>query len=155
MKKKPKKRSTIKSKAWAEFSMFIRLRDAVLTTGDIEQFRCISCGRLVDVKGNHAGHFVPGRHDAVLFHEDIVNGQCRVCNVLRGGEYILYEKALRARYGYVVVEDFKKLRWAIRKYSIGELIEIYEKYKRKVQLILEWNATGNPGLPPGVDERSL
>lgn len=139
MAKKPakKKRSIIKKAAWTEFSMYIRVRDAIRTTGGIHSFNCISCGRRVPVKGNDAGHFVSGRHDAVLFHEEVVHGQCAHCNRFKEGEYIPYERAMRELYGTEKVEELKLLKWAIRKYTTQELIDLKLHYRQKLKDLVE------------------
>jgi len=80
MKKKKKlKFSTEKQKAWALFSKYIRLRDALATIGNRRQCKCITCDDVRNIYGvgcMQAGHFIPGRNNAVLFNEEQVHGQC-------------------------------------------------------------------------------
>ena len=37
-----------------------------------------------------AGHAIPGRHGAVLFDEDIIRVQCKVCNIWKRGNYPVF-----------------------------------------------------------------
>ena len=65
-----------KRKAWDEFSRYVRLRDAIKTTQTKEWAVCCSCGKTYPAFGTgcgQAGHFVPGRGNAILFDEDCAN----------------------------------------------------------------------------------
>jgi len=68
-----------KARAWKVFSRYIRVRDALRTVGNNLQCKCISCDTIKNVSGRgciQAGHFIAGRYGAVLFHEELVHGQC-------------------------------------------------------------------------------
>lgn len=139
MAKKKPKRKAVQDGAWREFSIFIRTRDAILTTGGIEEFRCISCGTIVPIKGNDAGHFVSGRHGGVLFVEEIVHGQCAKCNRFLEGNYIAYERGMRKLYGFKRTEELKLLKWEVKKYTIQELIDLKKHYRSATKaLIWKW-----------------
>ncbi len=76
-----------KGKAWEEFSKYIRIRDALRTTGTIENAVCCSCSKIYPSFGKgclQAGHFIPGRRAAILFEETGVHGQCYWCNSNNG-----------------------------------------------------------------------
>ena len=80
-KKKSKKKGVKywKKRAWDAFSKYIRLRDAIETTGTKETLLCCSCGKPYPAFGKgcaQAGHFVPGRTHSLLFRENGVSGQC-------------------------------------------------------------------------------
>ena len=138
-KRKKSERKRVSAAAWTEFSKYIRTRDAILTTGTITEFICISCDRRVPLKGNDAGHFVSGRGDAVLFNEEVVHGQCGHCNRFKEGEYIPYEKAMRRLYGFKRTEELKLLKWQVMKYSVGQLVEFKEHYRQATKdLVLRW-----------------
>ena len=82
-KKKKGSLSWWKQKAWDQFSLYVRVRDALRTTGDIHDCVCCSCGRVKPAFGRgciQAGHFIPGRKNSVLFSEVGVHGQCSWCN---------------------------------------------------------------------------
>ena len=55
----------LSKKAWDAFSLFIRLRDCLKTTGAKEYGVCFTCGRKYAFKALQAGHFVRGRGGAV------------------------------------------------------------------------------------------
>lgn len=94
MKKKPTLRS-LKNKCWRVFSEWIRRRDA--DAGGTE--RCWTCGTLAHWKEMHAGHGIPGRHNAVLLDEDIVKPQCVGCNIFRNGCYHIFTTKLIQEHG--------------------------------------------------------
>lgn len=132
------KKTTItkaKKKAWTQFSLFIRLRDSLKTVGNTTQCACITCGNIYPTFGRsciQAGHFIPGRKNAVLFHEDLVHGQCHICNMWRKGDWVSYEKKMVEMYGRKKVEEFKNLAFITVKYSVAELQSIEAVYKEKV-----------------------
>lgn len=135
-----------KEKAWKAFSYFIRIRDSLATTGTIEWCVCITCNVRGDSEPKpfghiQAGHGVGGRRNAVLFHEEIVNGQCDHCNSngARGGlagDYGNYAIALIKRYGLEHTEALQRLKTAHKDYSYQDLVDIEEEYKNKVKELL-------------------
>ena len=97
---KPPSISKAKKKAWEWFSKYIRLRDALLTTGTKDRARCITCNKEYPAFGVgclQAGHFIPGRANAVLYNEDACYAQCYNCNINLGGNWPEYITALRRR----------------------------------------------------------
>lgn len=131
--------SKAKKKAWEQFSLFVRLRDSLLTVGNTTQCACVTCGNIYPTLGRsciQAGHFIPGRKNAVLFHEDLVHGQCHICNMWRKGDWVTYERKMIEMYGREKVEEFKLLADVTIKYTVTELQEIEAKYKAKVEDIL-------------------
>lgn len=124
-----------KKKAWDAFSLYIRYRDSKRTIGNFIQCKCITCGTVRPTTGAgciHAGHFIPGRKNGVLFHEDLVHGQCGVCNMWKKGDWINYERAMIALYGRDKVEEFKKLADVTVKYTISDYLEIEATFKQKI-----------------------
>ncbi len=78
---------------WPTFSKFIRLRDCIATTRTTTHGLCYTCGKKkkFSAKGGlQAGHFIPGRMDAILFDEEQVHAQCYRCNVMLGGNWPAY-----------------------------------------------------------------
>ena len=143
---KPKKktRSQLKDKAWKAFSDYIRLRDCLATTGTTTHAICITCkvrgdNSWKEYKDIQAGHAIGGRTNAILFHEELVNGQCRYCNRQApyglGGDYGNYAIALIERYGLEHYKELQKLRFATLKISTKELEEIEQKYKDKLKTL--------------------
>lgn len=125
--KKPTYRS-LKAKLWKLFSEYIRKRGA--DTGGTND--CYTCGKLAHWKELHAGHALPGRHNAVLFDEDIVFAQCPVCNIWKGGMYHIFATKLIEEKG---MEWWKvKLEGARRivKYTRADIEQMIEQYKGKL-----------------------
>src|ERR1019366_6086358 len=77
-KRSPKQKA--KDNAWDSFSIYIRTRDCLKTTGNPDEGLCCTCSRLYSIKQLQAGHFIPGRHNSVLFSEQGVHAQCFGCN---------------------------------------------------------------------------
>jgi hypothetical protein len=128
-----------KKKAWTEFSRFIRIRDSLKTVGNTKQCACITCGKICPTLGRssiHAGHFIPGRKNGVLFHEDLVHGQCGVCNMWKKGDWVTYEQKMVEMYGRDKVEEYKLLAFQTVKYTVEDLQEIEAKYKKKADSLL-------------------
>jgi len=127
--KKIKKKLTIKKakdKCWKEFSIFIRTRDCLRTTGKPDWGHCISCGRLFPFKKLQAGHFVSGRNNANLFYEKGCHIQCMRCNIFLAGNVLDYMDSIIKLYGKGII---KKLRDNDKK-ELTFTVEYLEK-KRK------------------------
>lgn len=99
MKSPKKKRAptlrSLKNKGWKLFSEWIRRKDAD-EGGTVE---CFTCGKLMHWKEAHAGHAIPGRHNAVLLDEEIVRPQCPRDNLFLGGRYEIFATKLIQRHG--------------------------------------------------------
>ena len=134
-------RSKAKDKAWKAFSDYIRLRDSLLTTGTPDNCICVTCSVRGDTswkpyKAIQAGHAVGGRGNAVLFHEELANGQCGYCNrkppMGLGGDYGNYAIFLIEKYGIEHTRELQKLRHSTDvKYKTHDFIEIEQRYKQK------------------------
>jgi hypothetical protein len=70
MKKKSIK--TLKKKAWKAFSEYIRRK----YSGSGGLVKCVTCNKIDHWKSMHAGHYVDGRNNTVLFDERLVWPQC-------------------------------------------------------------------------------
>jgi hypothetical protein len=127
-KKKQKSLRRLKEILWGIFSEYIRKRGA--DEGGTNT--CITCGKLSHWSELHAGHFVGGRTNAVLFDERIVHPQCPVCNVWRGGNYAIYTLKMIDLYGREQVEEFLALKHKIVKFTRTDLEEMIENYKGKL-----------------------
>jgi hypothetical protein len=130
-------------KAWTSFATYIRHRDCLATTGTFESGMCVTCV----VRGDYtqfpysriqAGHGVGGRKAAVLFHEEIVNGQCdhdnRQGSGGLAGDYGNYMTHFVKKYGLEHAEELQALKHAYRsKYTYLELIDKEKEYKDKLE----------------------
>ena len=109
---------TLKKKAWAAFSLWIRnrgSRDGMNT--------CVTCGVVEPIAELQAGHFIPGRHLAVLFDPLGVYPQCVGCNVFKHGNSIPYTLWMQKKYGPDFVEKMLRESHRIVKLSRDD----YEK----------------------------
>ena len=139
MHREKNKGSAAKQTAWRNFSNNIRLRDCLKTTGSEFYCKCITCGHIEHYSFIQAGHAIAGRKNAVLFDEEIVNGQCTRCNVDHGGEYEAYKKVLVERHGQewydkkaakkngvtLMTDDQYRI---ISRYFLGKLKELKKEY---------------------------
>jgi hypothetical protein len=129
-KRKPKAAtlSSLKKKAWKVFSEWIRRKDAD-QGGTVT---CYTCGKLMFWKEAHAGHALPGRHNAVLFDEDIVRVQCPVDNIWKGGNYPVFTAKLIRENGLEWFESKLEGARQIVKYTRSDLEDLINDYKQKL-----------------------
>lgn len=144
-KKEKTPRQKAKDAAWDAFSRYIRIRDSLLTTGTTEYCICVTCRERGDEswkesKHIQAGHAVGGRGNAVLFHEEIVNGQCDFCNAKApyglGGDYGNYAIYLVRTYGFEHAEALQRLKGTDKPYKLHDFIRIEQEYKDKTKGLL-------------------
>ncbi len=75
----------------------------------------------------HAGHGIGGRHNYLLFDEELVFAQCPACNIWRGGEYEKFAVILIEKHG---LEWYKeRLRYKVVQYFENDYLKMIEKYK--------------------------
>lgn len=128
-----------KQRAWDAFSKYIRLRDAIKTTGTTDKARCFTCRKVYPAFGRgclQAGHFIPGRQGAVLIDEIGVNAQCYNCNHKLKGAWLEYENRLIYEQGRKVVEQLKHKKYLVFKRNAAEWLDIEKQYKSKYEQLL-------------------
>ena len=122
----------LKKKAWALFSKYIRRKYA-----DFEGFAsCVTCGVRKKLEELHAGHFVQGRGNAILFDERGVFPQCYVCNVRKHGALLEYLDFMKRHYGEKadeVIADLRSLGRQTKQFSIQELEDLIVELVGKQQ----------------------
>ena len=124
---KKKTISKARKNAWKQFSRWIRLRDAK----DSEYVACCTCGIVKHWKQQQAGHFIPqAQGNAVRFDERSVHVQCYRCNINLGGNGPEYYPYMLERYGQEVIDDLKLKSNQTVKFTVSELEEMEQKYKR-------------------------
>lgn len=133
--KKPKTTRELKKEVCKVFSIYIRLRDCLLTTGSPEWGECITCSnppqhRFGDLD---AGHFIPGRHNANLFSEEGCHAQCRRCNRFLHGNPLEYRRQIIKLYGNGYDEILERKAQQRKDFSRDELIELKEHYRQKIK----------------------
>jgi hypothetical protein len=121
-----------KATAWKNFSKYIKLRDAIKTTGNILYAKCITCGEVKLIEDMDAGHGIPGRMNSILFNEDLVNAQCRQCNRGGGGELQMYKKVLIERYGQDKWDYWQSTKNTPVQYTPFDYEQIVRTYREKV-----------------------
>jgi len=140
-------RALAKIRAWKSFSRWVRLRDAIKTTGTKEWVLCCTCGKKLRAFGAKnmgeecadAGHcpYIEGRADNVLFIEKGVHAQCTHCNQYHGGKPTEYYNFMMVNYNAVEIEEIRKQRYVQVKYYESDFQEIHLKYKKKYKELQE------------------
>ncbi len=100
--------TTLKKKLWKIFSIYIRMRDCLETTGTTTRGKCCTCGKVYDFANLQAGHFIPGREDSILFDPACVHAQCYRCNVKRSGEWVKYFRFMEKKHGREFIFELMK-----------------------------------------------
>ena len=119
-----------KEKCWRAFSRYVRLRDC-LKTGSPDWGLCCSSGVRVPYKGGHAGHFIAGRHNAILFEETNCHLQSNYDNTYLQGNGAGYCKFMLKEYGQEEIDRLMRLDKTTRKWKSGELKEMTKMFKDK------------------------
>lgn len=127
--------ASLKKQVWELFSRYIRLRDCLFTTRTKERGRCVTCEFELPIKDLQAGHFIPGRTNAVLFDEECVHAQCKTCNILKGGNILVYRRKILDLYGDGYDEVLEKRAHEVKKFTIEELENLKTEYKQKIKLL--------------------
>ena len=121
-------KSKAKKRAWKIFSLYIRTKGSIKDTN-----QCVTCERTKLIKELQAGHFIPGRHNAVLFDERNCWPQCYACNVVLGGNGPKFYKFMLGIFGQRAIDKLEELDRTNRQIKTNEFLEIEEKYKRKYE----------------------
>ena len=106
---------------WPIFSRYIRTRDCIKTTGTANFGVCITCGKTKPFKSLQAGHFFPGRTDAILFDDKQVYAQCYRCNMKLQGMWHKY-------YHFMLSEG----------YTNEDIMDMIEHCEDEVEFTREW-----------------
>ncbi len=122
---------------WKLFSKFIRLRDCLKTTGTIWRGKCVTCGRVYRFNDLHAGHFIPGRMNSILFNEQAVHIQCFRCNVVLGGNWPLYYRFMQSLYGQEIIEDLIDTSFLKMNFEEKWVNQAFEYYSWAVDFMRE------------------
>ena len=74
---------------WKAFANYIKMRDAIRSTGTLAEVECFTCGELLPRGAAQAGHIISRSYQGALFNEKVVFAQCVHCNYTREGNHIL------------------------------------------------------------------
>ena len=122
-----------KKKCWEEFSKYIRLRDCLKTTGRTTEGKCYTCGRIYPFKSLQGGHFIPGRHNSILFSEDQVHAQCYHCNIGLKGAWPEYYKNMVRDFGEERVKEMIFKEKEVKQFKIFGLEELRREILQKTK----------------------
>ena len=135
MKTKKMTVSKKKKKVWGVFSIYIRTRDCLRTTGCASFGLCITCGKRYHFKLLQAGHFIQGRHNANLFSERGVHAQCYNCNVNLKGNTLEYRRKIIELYGEGYDEVLEAQERETVKFTIPDLEELEASLRERIKLL--------------------
>lgn len=129
---KVKKKPDLKSKLDKEFSLFIRLRDA-MPNGF---FRCISCGQIKPFEQADNGHYFSRTHLSTRFDENNCHAECRHCNRFKADHLEGYRVNLINKIGQQKF-DLLKVKAAnaskITDFEYEQLIKYYKALNKKLR----------------------
>lgn len=129
--KKRPARAIAKDRAWEQFSMFIRLRDA----GPDGYAKCVTCPRVIHWRDGDAGHWITRAKEATLFDERNVSFQCKGCNKWQGGKPLEHEQAIIRKYGPEAPEQIKTKAVQRCKRTENDYLFIEQTYRLRVENI--------------------
>lgn len=90
-----------------------------------------------------AGHWLPGRHAAVLLDERNVHVQCYGCNVPNKGNPIKYWHFMEETYGKEIMDELERLDTTDPQYRIpyyeDKITEYKEKLRQYEQSTINWS----------------
>jgi len=130
---KHKSVAKLKGEVWILFSDYIRKRDCLRTTGDIDWGKCITCETLRKRGELDAGHFIQGRMNSILFDETCVHAQCRRCNRFRGGEPLKYRRAIIRLYGEGYDVELEEKAMETKGFTREELTELKKYFQSGIK----------------------
>ena len=107
------------------FNKYINLRDKKLP--------CISCGKPITGRVNASHYFNANNHWNVRFNEFNVHSSCITCNQYLSGNLIEYRKGLINKIGEEQLTLLELEANKTRKFTIEELKEIINTYKKKIK----------------------
>jgi len=131
VKKRRPSRAIAKDRAWEQFSMFIRLRDA----GPDGYAKCVTCPRVIHWRDGDAGHFITRAKEATLFDERNVAFQCKGCNRFQGGKPLEHEQAIIRKWGSEVPDQLKTKAVQRCKRTESDYTFIEQTYRLRVENI--------------------
>ena len=126
-------KKAFKRKLWKLFSIFIRLKECLETTGATDRGVCCTCNRIYHYKELQAGHFIDGRGNSVLFDEDLVHIQCWQCNCAKKGNKDAYTQYMVEKYGQEKVDRFYLLKHMTKSLSAFELEAMHQEICDKIK----------------------
>jgi len=131
-----KRLKTAKNRLWKFVSEYIRKRDCLKTTGTEEYGLCYTCGKRIEFKEAHAGHFIPqGSCSELRYDERNIRLQCAGCNTYGYGQQGLFLKHMQEEGLHDVANELLKRYQShnTKKWNLSEIEELEEYYKEKIR----------------------
>ena len=125
--------SVLKRSLWSIFSKYIRLRDS----DDNGYCKCITCDKTAYWKELQCGHFMSRRYSNTFVDEKNCGTQCPYCNLHLSGNQYVYSLALDEKYGDGTSEELLRLSKVEKRFTVEELLEKIEYYKKEVNNLLQ------------------
>jgi hypothetical protein len=125
----------LKDECWRLFSIYIRLRDCLRTTGSPYWGECITCDEQKEFGELEAGHFVSRIYNSTFFDERNVHAQCGGCNGFRHGEQYIHGQKIDEIHGKGTADELQRMKSETRKFTISELEEFRETLKEKIRML--------------------
>jgi len=129
----------LKAKLDKIFSKFIRLRDALITTGTKEYAICVTCDTRKPIKLMDAGHWRGRSKGSTRYDEHNVSAQCRSCNRFKHGMVEEHRRSIVEKYGTGEDERLFRLSNKVHKFDKSWLKKEIEYYKKEHNSMLEYN----------------
>lgn len=140
-----------KEKAWRAFSKYIRIRDALLTTGTTDYAICCTCGKEYPIAKLQAGHYLPGRTNGILFDERGVHAQCVGCNMFGKGMQAEYHLYMLDKYGAEVCEELARQKVSGCKIRNDEYDSLAVEYNRRAAAMMANEVVDPSWAEPFID----
>ncbi|WBK39921.1 NinG/ Rap DNA junction specific endonuclease [Rhodobacteraceae phage LS06-2018-MD07] len=132
MAKKTERQKAV-DKADKYFSLYIRARDGLRTTGDPDYVVCCTCGKTYPFKQIQCGHFVSRKYYGLRWDESNAHAQCVGCNVFKSGNLQEYFDFMYETYGEEFTEALRSRRHESVKYSVEEIVGIASEFRRRYE----------------------
>lgn len=120
-------RSWLEKKLWDVFRLYVCNRDG---------WQCFTCWRNRENSPKtvfQAGHLFGRGKTAIKYNELNVHCQCKGCNFRHSSDPDIYREKFKAKFGQAAYDGLYRIRDAKCKRSKGDIIEMTEYYKRKVE----------------------
>lgn len=128
---KKKSKSQLRKILWKLVSEYVRRRDSN-HDGYVE---CVTCETVALWNSGtiHAGHFVGGRRNSILYELTNIHGQCYACNVCRYGETLKYLDFMIDKYGKQEVVRLRSLNEKSVTFTVQDYERMILEFKEKIR----------------------
>ncbi|MCL2806662.1 MAG: recombination protein NinG [Coriobacteriia bacterium] len=123
------------SVTWKAFADYIKMRDAIRTTGTLAEVHCMYCGRRHYRAESQAGHMISRTYGNALYNPKVVFASCSNCNLYREGNHVsgylnLVEMVGPKQASSIVIDAMKP-----KPYTMEELEDIEEGCLAAVEIM--------------------